>query len=388
MDYSDQHIRSNEGNYVDGGNEAQHPPPGHYHEHQEYDIPSGAVDHNGVNDHQRTSYEARSTGIPRFRSNVGQSFHSDQNLGDRSGLGEMNTFYDQEVQEHDYDGMDQTAGIQQYQYPEPNPTAVANESYFNGAFEEVIDEAAIYQENDQAGGTTDMLFASLPRHNRLEATADIQHRHDIAAPSHSRRHDQLAPSHLRDIYIPPAALHRRPSDVTTEGINSLRQPSTFSTAEYAAARTYQDTGPNWSGEVADSDTRSHGISRFRSRADLSDSIPLASEVDTMHPHGVEQQWGTPLAQETGGFLESEIHEKYHTKKTRLRFFNDGVEVDCSGRPLSRPGSPRNPGPFSSNGCNRVNSVQKRTEDDGPSDTEFLRTADDAEGQPLWDSALP
>jgi hypothetical protein len=213
--------------------------------------------------------------------------------------------------------------------------------------------------------------------------------------------DASTRNHIGEICVPTEGLHRRPSDVTDAF--SYNEPSQNVIAQLSVLKKGPDeicmlsnehtsagnrpylnpdklSGPHQISAFSGPDKHG-GIPRFQNQVNMNnfESIFGMNHInqDINATEKFQEEPSTALQPKQAAF-DTPIH------KRGLRFFNNGFEVDVTGRPLSRPGSPAN----SSNGSpvNKpcTNGSKKDVINGSLSpDTRFLERVG-VRGKSIWD----
>jgi hypothetical protein len=220
--------------------------------------------------------------------------------------------------------------------------------------------------------------------------------------------------HVDEIYVPETAFHRRPSDVTDAfSLNESSSrapfagPSRFQLQEKDKKRPFDGAftvsldafhGAQ-NGSFAHSERinvgKKHeygGLSRFQRHQDLG-AASNGPELDRQH---LERKAFDTIQQKGESkelFPPTRTIFSKDTPVSTLRFFNNGVEIDVSGCPLSKPGSPpteNQSGYHMGNGRSgrldrRGNGGQETDRRSSP-DTQFLESVG-FQGKSLWDDCF-
>jgi hypothetical protein len=135
--------------------------------------------------------------------------------------------------------------------------------------------------------------------------------------------------------------------------------------------------------------RQHGISRFQKTSVSQENPPVAEHHLNFDPFGARQDENyCPQDQQSNG-VESRQHEDSTIRRDLPTFgprlFNDGVEVDITGRPLSRPNSPAIFSQFQQGSIHGERQMAAgRPTEEKDSSLDFFEGVDLDDGKSIWD----
>lgn len=143
---------------------------------------------------------------------------------------------------------------------------------------------------------------------------------------------------------------------------------------------------------AEDQIRQHGISRFQKTSVSQENPPPPAVAEHHHnfdPFGAQQDENYRPQDQQANEVESRQPEDSTIRRDvpifRPRLFNDGVEVDITGRPLSRPNSPAEFSQFQEGSVHvQRQTAARRPKEEKDSCLDFFEGVNLDDGKSIWD----